>query len=140
MQGFRLLPCQVEFDNDSDPDATIITISGRDKADLLMALTGSFNALELRVVSANILSRDDGRVLDNFRVTDMHDAKARPSAQPCPLIAGCCIQSHGPRLRVFHAQRTTKGTLSCHPCGAWRMCGTHDLCCPFLRAVRQYAE
>jgi UTP:GlnB (protein PII) uridylyltransferase len=68
----------VEFDNDSDPDATIITISGRDKADLLMALTGSFNALELRVVSANILSRDDGRVLDNFRVTDMHDAKAQP--------------------------------------------------------------
>ncbi len=66
---------QVEFDNDSDPDATIITISGRDKADLLMALTGSFHALELRVVSANILSRDDGRVLDNFRVTDLDDAK-----------------------------------------------------------------
>ena len=69
---------QVEFDNDSDPDATIITISGRDKADLLMALTGSFHALELRVVSANILSRNDGRVLDNFRVTDLDDAKARP--------------------------------------------------------------
>ena len=68
---------QVDFDNDSDPDATIITISGRDKADLLMALTGSFHALELRVVSANILSRDDGRVLDNFRVTDLDDAKVK---------------------------------------------------------------
>lgn len=65
----------VVFDNESDPDSTIITISGRDRADLLMSLTGGFSALDLRVVAANIKSSDDGRVLDDFRVTGLDDKK-----------------------------------------------------------------
>lgn len=65
----------VDFDNVSDPEATIITVSGRDKADLLMALTGGFNALELRVISATITSTEGGRVLDQFRVTGFEDEK-----------------------------------------------------------------
>ena len=67
----------VEFDTESDTEATIITVRGRDRADLLMALTGAFNVLELRVVSASILSTDDGRVLDSFRVTGWEDEKVR---------------------------------------------------------------
>lgn len=65
----------VEFDNDEDPDATVIRVSGQDKSDLLMALTGAFNSLDLRVCSASISSTDDGAVMDVFHVTDMQDKK-----------------------------------------------------------------
>ena len=67
----------VVFDNESDPEASIITIRCRDKPDLLMALTGGFNALDLRVVAANIMSSEDGYILDEFRVTGLDDKKVR---------------------------------------------------------------
>ena len=51
-------------------------VSGQDKSDLLLALTGAFNSLDLRVCSASIASNEEGRVLDVFRVTDMQDQKA----------------------------------------------------------------
>jgi len=69
----------VEFDNDEDPDATVIRVSGQDKSDLLMALTGAFNSLDLRVCSASISSTDDGAVMDVFHVTDMQDKKVPES-------------------------------------------------------------
>lgn len=71
--GFML---NIEFDNQKDPDSTVITVSGQDQTDLLSQLTGAFNSLELIVASANIATTDDGQVLDVFRVTDDQE-KAR---------------------------------------------------------------
>lgn len=149
----QLMNLEVEVDNDSDPDATIIKVpelpqksngmpctckgsgaagaaavrksssrapavlldkrlgplrcqvSGQDKSDLLLALTGVFNSLDLRVCSANIASNEDGRVRDVFRITDMQDEKAGAVAlagRP-PIHAGRW-RSFVPALNhAFHA-------------------------------------
>ncbi|GLI71249.1 hypothetical protein VaNZ11_016372 [Volvox africanus] len=55
------------FDNSSDNECTVVTVEGKDKAHLLMSLTGAFSSCGLAVISASITS-DDGRVLDVFRV------------------------------------------------------------------------
>ena len=68
---------EVFFDGDSDPDATVITVSGPAHDNLLLQLTGAFNVLELTVASANIKADDEGGVLDVFRVTDRAGEKAR---------------------------------------------------------------
>ena len=70
--GFRF---NIDFDNQSDPDATVITISGPDRSDLLMELTGAFRSLDLLVAAANIRRTEDGQVLDVFRITDSKEAK-----------------------------------------------------------------
>lgn len=72
----------MEFDNEEDPEATVIRVSGQDKSDLLMALTGAFNSLDLRVCSASISSMDNGAVMDVFHVTDSHDEKVIASMMP----------------------------------------------------------
>lgn len=64
-------------------------MSGQDKSDLLMALTGAFNSLELRVCSANIASNEDGRVRDIFRVTDMQDEKASRTLSAIRQLLRC---------------------------------------------------
>ena len=69
------MPMKIEFDNKSDPDATVISISGPDQTDLLMQLTGAFNALELTVASANIRTDRHGGIYDQFRVMDADEKK-----------------------------------------------------------------
>jgi len=64
----------VDFDNDSDPECTVITIEGQDQSDLLMSLTGAFVSCDVLVNSASI-SSDDGVVRDVFRVTTMDGRK-----------------------------------------------------------------
>ena len=61
---------QIEFDNASDPASTVVSIEGENKADLLLSVTGAFNALEVNVLDAMIKTTAAGRVLDVFRVTD----------------------------------------------------------------------
>lgn len=51
----------VSFDNDSDPECTVVTVEGKDRSDLLMSLTGAFASSDVVVVSASIQS-DDGKV------------------------------------------------------------------------------
>ena len=63
-------PLQIEFDNASDPASTGVSIEGENKADLLLSVTGAFNALEVNVLDAMIKTTAAGRVLDVFRVTD----------------------------------------------------------------------
>lgn len=58
----------IEFDNESDPECTVITVEGKDQSDLLMSLTGAFNSTGIAVVTASIKT-DDGKVFDIFRVT-----------------------------------------------------------------------
>ena len=71
--GYNL---SIEFDNDTDPDATVITVSGKDHTDLLSQMTGAFNSLDMVVTSATISTDGNGHVLDIFRVTE-EDAKVR---------------------------------------------------------------
>ena len=65
----------IDFDNSTDPDATVMTITGPDQHNLLLRLTAALNSLGLNVVSASISSSDDGSVLDVFRVTNSEDQK-----------------------------------------------------------------
>lgn len=65
----------IDFNNHADPEATVITVSGPDRTDLLSHITGAFNSLDLVVTSANIATTEDGRVLDIFRVIDGPDGK-----------------------------------------------------------------
>ncbi len=64
----------IDFDNDADPECTVITIEGKDQSDLLMSLTGAFTTSGVVVNSASIQS-DEGKVLDVFRVTTMEGDK-----------------------------------------------------------------
>ena len=68
---------EVFFDGASDPDSTVITVSGPAHDNLLLQLTGAFNVLELTVASASIRADDEGGVLDVFRVTNRAGDKAR---------------------------------------------------------------
>ncbi len=58
---------------------TVVTVEGKDKAHLLMSITGGFSSAGLTVVSASITS-DDGRVLDVFRVQTNDGQKVRAAA------------------------------------------------------------
>ena len=91
-QGSNLstMPLKVEFDNESDPEATVISISGPDQTDLLMQLTGAFNALELTVASANIRTSKHGEIKDIFRVVDANDQKVSCRCLNI-LDTRCCV-------------------------------------------------
>ena len=58
----------IDFDNESDTGATIISIEGENQADLLVSVTGAFNALDLLVLDA-MIKTGEGRIMDVFRVT-----------------------------------------------------------------------
>ena len=68
-------PLQIDFDNEGDPDVTLISVSGPDQRDLLMQLTGAFNSMQLVVVAATIITTQDGRVRDVFKITDQQHQK-----------------------------------------------------------------
>lgn len=82
------------LDNESDANASVITVSGRDQKDLLVQITAGFKALDLQVVSASILTDDDDNVLDVFRVLDNNDEKVflHGILAPCQIV-----------FRVFYA-------------------------------------
>lgn len=63
------LPVNVHFDNDLDPECTVVTVTGPDQANLLVRLTGAFKSLQLLVVSAQV-DTAGGRITDVFKVTD----------------------------------------------------------------------
>ena len=58
---------RVTFDNNSDPDNTIVNIEGSDQSNLLIRLSGAFSSAGVDVVAATITS-DEGRILDVFKV------------------------------------------------------------------------
>lgn len=75
-RGFSL---KIDFDNDTEPDATVITVSGQDHTDLLSQMTAAFNSLDMVVHSATISTDNKGQVLDVFRVTEEDQKVGRPS-------------------------------------------------------------
>ena len=74
------LPLQIDLDNEGDPDVTLVSVSGPDQRDLLMQLTGAFNSMQLVVVAASIVTTEDGRVRDVFKITDQQQQKVRACA------------------------------------------------------------
>ena len=78
-------PLQIDFDNDGDPDVTLISVSGPDQRDLLMQLTGAFNSMQLVVVAATIITTQDGRVRDVFKITDQQHQKVYTCAKAASL-------------------------------------------------------
>ena len=83
-QGQKTSPpsLEVEFDNSSDQDSTVIRLTGQTRADLLHTLTGTFSALELSITSAVIRSSRQGQVQDIFKVTDADGRKVNlPAVQ-----------------------------------------------------------
>lgn len=58
---------RVSFDNQSDPECTVVTIEGSDQSNMLIRLGGAFSSFGVEVVGASI-SSDDGRIMDIFRV------------------------------------------------------------------------
>lgn len=95
----------VEFDNEEDPDATVIRVTGQDKTDLLMALTGGFNSLDLRVNSASISSNnDEGRVMDVFHITTASDQQIPESefdSIKSHLLAICASTSRSSKPAIY---------------------------------------
>ena len=70
----------IDFDNESDPDATVVSIEGENQVDLLRMVTGAFAILNIHVLDAMIKTCDDGRVMDVFRVV----AAPEPAGSPDP--------------------------------------------------------
>ena len=65
----------IDFDNDSDSEATVVTITGPDQHNLLLRVTGALNSLGLSVKSASISVGGDNTVFDVFRVVDSDEKK-----------------------------------------------------------------
>lgn len=94
----------IEFYGDEDPDSTVIRVTGQDKSDLLMALTGGFNTLDLKVNSASISCNDAGQVMDVFHVTDASDKKIPESDYEgirASLLASCSSTSRSSKPAIY---------------------------------------
>ncbi|KAK9829872.1 hypothetical protein WJX72_008358 [[Myrmecia] bisecta] len=99
--GFDLI---LDFNNDADPEATVITIQGQDQSDLLMTLTGAFNSLDLAVISATIRTTDEGQVLDVFKVVDANDQKIAPDQFDiirAQVLALCATSSRSSKPAIY---------------------------------------
>lgn len=79
------LPLNVNFDNEVDPQCTVVTVTGPDQGNILVRLTGAFKSLQLVVVSAQVDTKG-GRITDVFKVTDEKGNKV-----PLPTTS-CCLQ------------------------------------------------
>lgn len=65
----------IDFDNNPDSEATVVTITGPDQHNLLLRITGALNSLGLSVKSASISVGEDNTVFDVFRIVGSDDKK-----------------------------------------------------------------
>lgn len=70
-------PFEIEFDNSTDRDSTVIRLTGQTRSDLLHILTGAFSSQGLSITSAVIRSSRQGVVQDIFKVTTADGDKVR---------------------------------------------------------------
>jgi hypothetical protein len=91
----------IHFDNNSDPECTVIRVEGKDRTDLLMSLTGAFTTAGVAVISASILT-EDGKVTDMFRVQDMEGNKVGAAAA---LVGAACMASPAPACCLWLLQQ-----------------------------------
>ena len=81
----------IDFDNNSDSEATVVTLTGPDQHNLLLRITGALNSLGLNVKTASISVGEDNIVFDVFRIVGSDGKKVgsviTPSIATCrPLI------------------------------------------------------
>lgn len=86
---------QVTFDNSSDSEATVITLSGHDRPDLLHFITGAVGELSLNIVSANTRTLNEEAVI-TLKVTVKGDKVIHKG--PCHSRAS---------LHTYHNLRAT---------------------------------
>jgi len=59
----------IDFDNSVDETATVISIEGETKSNLLLSVAGAFSTMNIQVLDAMVKTTEDGTVMDVFRVT-----------------------------------------------------------------------
>lgn len=73
----------VEFENESDPQCTVMQLFGRNDTEVLAQITNVMMAMGISVSSANInTGSGEGPVRDVFRITDGKGKKLAPEAWP----------------------------------------------------------
>ena len=87
----------IDFDNESDSESTVVTITGPDQHNLLLRITGALNSLGLSVKSASISVSEDSTVFDVFRVVNSADQKVNTPDAAAPLA---CLGSIPARLKL----------------------------------------
>lgn len=113
----------IEFDNESDGTATVVTIEGKDQSGLLVSVTGAFSALDLTVLDAMIKTTDDGTVLDVFRVTSKSGTQLPETVWEGVreyVLTTCMTLSnkssmpliYGATSPMFEKQKEKKGTVA----------------------------
>ena len=60
---------QIDFSNSEDSKATVISLSGHDRPDLLHVITGAIGELQLNIVSASTSTLQDEQAVITLRVT-----------------------------------------------------------------------
>ena len=90
----------IDFDNESDIESTVVTITGPDQHNLLLRITGALNSLGLNVKSASISVGEDNTVFDVFRVVDSANQKVRKSDVVAPLA---CLLFMLERLKLHYS-------------------------------------
>ncbi len=78
----------IDFDNKSDSEATVVTLTGPDQHNLLLRITGALNSLGLNVKSASISVGPDNTVFDVFRVVGSDNKKVC-----CRVLSSCTARS-----------------------------------------------
>jgi [protein-PII] uridylyltransferase len=99
---FRLLrslgeePAALEWRDLDEPQCTELTVAARvDRPGLFAALAGTLTAQGVNILSVDLFTREDGRVLDTFHVTEQSgnrpvrdDRRARIEASVVEAVAG----------------------------------------------------
>ena len=92
----------IDFDNESDSDSTVVTITGPDQHNLLLRITGALNSLGLSVKSASISVGEDNTVFDVFIVVNSADQQVKAHDVVAPLA---CRPLMPERLQLHHPNK-----------------------------------
>lgn len=107
-------PFEIEFDNSTDRDSTVIRLTGQTRSDLLHILTGAFSSQGLSITSAVIRSSRQGVVQDIFKVTTADGDKIKEDqfeAVKEGLLAACAASSQSSLPAIYGQAAEVKARL-----------------------------
>ncbi|KAI7837097.1 hypothetical protein COHA_009095 [Chlorella ohadii] len=110
----------VQFDNDSDPQCTVMQLFGRNDTEVLAQVTNMLTALDIAVSSANInTGSGEGPVRDIFRITGPKGGKIPPEEWPTlreQLLTALLGSTRSSKPSIFgavaEADTSTLGSLT----------------------------